>query len=67
MLLQALIKEGWNWAVGYSKDRGYFAEAWRDLPKPVWRDGNWIYRECKIKIAKSISEAEAALMKRIKQ
>lgn len=65
MYLHTLIEDGWSWASGYSRDRGYFAEAWRDLPEPKYVDGNWVYRECKIELAKTVREAETKLLKRI--
>ena len=56
-----LEREGWCWAVGYSKDRGHYAEVWRDLLMPI--DGR--YREHKIELAKTTQEAEEKLRQRL--
>jgi len=58
-------KLGWSWSIGYSKDRGYYAECWRDLDEPVKVDGRWYYRECLIEFARHTIIAEAKLQERL--
>uniref|UniRef100_A0A6H1ZN37 Uncharacterized protein n=1 Tax=viral metagenome TaxID=1070528 RepID=A0A6H1ZN37_9ZZZZ len=59
-------KRGWSWSSGWNPGRGgYFAQAWRDLPKRLWVDGRWMYRECLIEGGKTIEEATSKLMQRL--
>lgn len=59
-------KLGWSWSVGWSQDRGYFADAWRDLPQRVFVEGRWVYREHLVEIGKTILEAEGKLQQRLR-
>lgn len=59
-------KKGWCWAEGWSADRGgYYAQAWRNLPKSVQVDGRWVRRECITEGGKSTREAGAKVRQRI--
>ncbi len=61
-------KQGWSWSSGWNRShRAYFAQAWRDLPEPVYVDGRWQYRECLTEFAKSLERAEAKLQQRIEE
>jgi len=59
-------KSGWSWATGWSPTKnGYYAQAWRDLPKRLWKDNHWVYRECLTESGQNISEATSKLWQRL--
>lgn len=59
-------KRGWSWSVGWSSSMGgYYARAWRDLPRRIQVEGRWIYRECLTEGGRDTLEAEAKLQQRL--
>jgi hypothetical protein len=59
-------RDGWSWATGWNHYLGtYYAQAWRDLPKPVRVEGRLVYRECLIEHGKTVPEAESKLWQRL--
>lgn len=66
-------KRGWSWSLGFNPNYGgYYAQAWRDLPKRpdgkkgwVRINGKKVYRECLIEGGKTIAEAKDKLHQRL--
>lgn len=60
-------KRGWSWRVGWNAAHGsYYAQAWRDLKKPVYVEGRLTYRECFTEFAGGITRAEVKLQQRLR-
>ncbi len=61
-------KQKWSWASGWNHDyKMYYAQAWRNLLKPILVDGKLQYRECIIEFSKSLIKAEINLQQRLEQ
>lgn len=62
-------KLGWSWSVGWSPKNygGYYAQAWRDLKRPVRVEGRLVRRECFTEGGRTITEAEEKLRQRLEQ
>ena len=61
-------KHGWSWAVGWNRTRAaYYAQAWRDLPRPKRVDGMLKMRDCLSEHGRSVEEAERKLEQRLEQ
>lgn len=57
---------GWSWATGWSATHGgYYAQAWRNLPKPFRAGGRRYFRECLTEHGSTIDEATTNLWQRL--
>ncbi len=64
--LLRLQSRGWAWCVGYAPHLGgYYAQAFRDLPKPIRIDGELVYRECYTEGGNCQEEAVSKLLQRL--
>jgi len=62
-----LERRGWSWVVGWSPQNygGYYAQAWRDYPKPKVVEGRCRYRQCLTEGGRTIEEATTRPMERM--
>lgn len=63
--LSSLIANGWSWSIGWNPNYGgWYAQAWRYLPKPVRVRGMLKLKECVIEGGNSMEDAMLNLLQR---
>ena len=61
-------KLGWSWAIGWNPNYGgYYAQAWKQLPKVAIVEGKKVYSQCITEHGKSLAEAQSRLWQRLDQ
>jgi hypothetical protein len=63
-----LEKKGWSWSSGWSITRGgYYAQIFKDLPKPKRIDGQIVFRNVITEFGRTLEEAESKVLQRYRR
>jgi hypothetical protein len=64
--LSSLIANGWAWSIGWNPNYGgWYAQAWRYLPRAIRVDGRLKLKECFIEGGKNMEDALLKLLERV--